>query len=131
MRYHIGPNPPGQLCLPRRAAGICQGIIGPIPFRQASDFNGNLTAATSISSTSPVSQYKYGGKEWNPTSLSYDFGARNYLPAVPRWNAMDPLIKTLKPWGDKETVLIPYSYHSDEQTVEEYGVITVRYDDSL
>lgn len=40
-------------------------------------------------------------------------------------------IKTLKPWGDKETVLIPYSYHSDEQTVEEYGVITVRYDDSL
>ncbi len=86
---------------------------------------------TSISSTSPVSQYKYGGKEWNPTSLSYDFGARNYLPAVPRWNSMDPLIKTLKPWGDKETVLIPYSYHSDEQTVEEYGVITVRYDDSL
>lgn len=25
-------------------ADFCQGIIGPIPFRQASDFNGNLTA---------------------------------------------------------------------------------------
>ena len=68
-----------------------QDIIGPIHIRQASDFNGNLTAATSISSTSPVSQYKYGGKEWNPTFLSYDFGARNYLPALPRWNSMDPL----------------------------------------
>ena len=103
MRYHIGPSSPGQLCLPRRAAGICQGIIGPIPFRQASDFSGYLTAATSISSTSPVSQYKYGGKEWNPTSLSYDFGARNYLPAVPRWNSMDPL-------AEKYYSISPYVY---------------------
>ena len=82
---------PGQSCLPRRAAAICQSIIGPIPFRQASDFNGNLTAATSISSTSPVSQYKYGGKEWNPTSQSYDFGARNYLPGGPRYPLPKPL----------------------------------------
>ena len=103
MRYHIGPSSPGQLCLPRRAAGICQGVIGPIPFRQASDFNVNLTAAISISSTSPVSQYKYGGKEWNPTSLSYDFGARNYLPAVPRWNSMDPL-------AEKYYSISPYVY---------------------
>lgn len=86
---NIGPNPPGQYRLPRRAADFCQEIIGPIPFRQASDFSGNLTAATSISSTSPVSQYKYGGMEWNHTSLSYDFGARNYLTAVPRWNSME------------------------------------------
>ena len=58
---------------------------------------------TSISSTSPVSQYKYGGKEWNPTSLSYDFGARNYLPAVPRWNSMDPL-------AEKYYSISPYVY---------------------
>ena len=40
-------------------------------------------------------------------------------------------VKTLKPWGEEETVLIPYSYHTDVQDIEEYGVITVRYDDSL
>lgn len=40
-------------------------------------------------------------------------------------------VKTLKPWGEEETVLIPYSYHSDVQDIEEFGVITVRYDDSL
>ena len=58
---------------------------------------------TSISSTSPVSQYKYGGKEWNSTSLSYDFGARNYLPALPRWNSMDPL-------AEKYYSISPYVY---------------------
>ena len=40
-------------------------------------------------------------------------------------------VKTLKPWGEEETVLIQYSYHTDVQDIEEYGVITVRYDDSL
>ena len=58
---------------------------------------------TSISSTSPVSQYKYGGKEWNSTSQSYDFGARNYLPALPRWNSMDPL-------AEKYYSISPYVY---------------------
>ena len=85
---NIGPNSPGQSCL---------------PWRTADNFNGNLTAATSISSTFPVSQYKYGGKEWNPTSLSYDFGACNYLPAIPRWNSMDPL-------AEKYYSISPYVY---------------------
>ncbi len=74
-----------------------------LPRRTADNFSGYLTAATSISSTSPVSQYKYGDKEWNPTSLSYDFGARNYLPAVPRWNSMDPL-------AEKYYSISPYAY---------------------
>ena len=58
---------------------------------------------TAISSTPAVSQYKYGGKEWSPTSLSYDFGARNYLPSVPRWNSMDPL-------AEKYYSISPYVY---------------------
>ena len=74
-----------------------------LPRRTADNFSGYLTAATSISSTSPVSQYKYGGKEWSPTSLSYDFGARNYLPAIPRWNSMDPL-------AEKYYSISPYVY---------------------
>jgi len=44
-----------------------------------------------ISSTSAVSEYRYGGKEWSDVTLSYDFGARNYLPSIPRWTTMDPL----------------------------------------
>jgi len=58
---------------------------------------------TPISSTTAVSQYKYGGKEWSGTTLSYDFGARNYLPALPRWSTMDPL-------AEKYYSVSPYVY---------------------
>ena len=58
---------------------------------------------TAISSTTAVSEYKYGGKEWSSTSLGYDFGARNYLPAIPRWNSMDPL-------AEKYYSISPYVY---------------------
>ena len=58
---------------------------------------------TAISSTSPVSQYKYGGKEWNGTTLTYDFGARNYLPSLPRWSTMDPM-------AENYYSISPYSY---------------------
>ena len=56
-----------------------------------------------ISSTSAVSEYKYGGKEWSDVTLSYDFGARNYLPAIPRWSTMDPLAEKYYPFT-------PYAY---------------------
>ena len=56
-----------------------------------------------ISSTSAVSEYKYGGKEWSDVTLSYDFGARNYLPAIPRWSTMDPL-------AEKYYSISPYVY---------------------
>ena len=56
-----------------------------------------------ISSTSAVSEYKYGGKEWSDVTLSYDFGARNYLPAIPRWSTMDPL-------SEKYYAVSPYVY---------------------
>lgn len=41
------------------------------------------------------------------------------------------LIKTLKPWGTDEVIMIPYSYHSNKGLEENYGYITIRYDDAL
>ena len=40
------------------------------------------------------------------------------------------LLKTLRPWGTEELVLIPYSYHSGNEP-EECGVITVAFDETL
>ena len=41
------------------------------------------------------------------------------------------LIKTLKPLGEEELLLIPYSYHTKEQEEEKQGIITVKYDPTL
>ena len=56
-----------------------------------------------ISSSTPVSQYKYANKEWDTTTASYDFGARRYTPAVPRWTTIDPL-------AEKYYAISPYVY---------------------
>lgn len=50
----------------------------------------------------PNYQYKYNGKEWqNELGLNiYDYGARNYDPAIGRWFTVDPLVEeTLDPYG--------------------------------
>ena len=74
---------------------------------------------TPISSTSAVSEYKYGGKEWDGTTLSYDFGARNYIPAIPRWSTMDPL-------AEKYYAISPYVYCAGNPVnlVDEDGLST-------
>ena len=41
------------------------------------------------------------------------------------------LIKTLKPWGADEIIMIPYSYHTTSNPEENYGYITIRYDSAL
>ena len=56
-----------------------------------------------ISSTTAVSQYKYGNKEWDATTASYDFGARRYTPSIPRWTTIDPL-------AEKYYAISPYVY---------------------
>ena len=56
-----------------------------------------------ISSSTPVSQYKYANKEWDTTTASYDFGARRYTPSIPRWTAIDPL-------AEKYYSVSPYVY---------------------
>ena len=50
-------------------------------------------------------QYKYNSKEWqDELGLDmYDYGARNYDPAIGRWMNMDPLAEKFVP-------LSPYSY---------------------
>src|SRR5690554_466217 len=50
-------------------------------------------------------RYKFGGKEWQDEFdvNVYDFGARNYDPALGRWMNLDPL-------AEKYSQITPYAY---------------------
>lgn len=50
-------------------------------------------------------KHKYNGKEWqDELGLNfYDYGARNYDPALGQWMNIDPLAKNLRRWS-------PYNY---------------------
>ncbi|WP_310992897.1 RHS repeat-associated core domain-containing protein [Aequorivita marina] len=43
-------------------------------------------------------KYKFGGKEYDDTFdlNTYDFGARNYDPALGRWMNIDPLAEMMR-----------------------------------
>ena len=49
------------------------------------------------------SPYKYGGKEWNTTTSTYDFEARQLSPSFLRFTSMDPLC-------EKYYSISPYAY---------------------
>jgi RHS repeat-associated protein len=58
-----------------------------------------------VTSTNPGQKYKYNGKEFqDELGLNfYDYGARNYDPALGRWMNIDPLVEKFPSWS-------PYAY---------------------
>ena len=61
---------------------------------------------SSFPSGATESPYKYGGKEWNITTSTYDFEARLFAPAFHRFTTMDPLT-------EKYYSISPYAYCSN------------------
>ena len=71
-------------------------------------FGGEISVASSLNVTlfpasATESPYKYGGKEWNETTSSYDFETRQMAPNFHRFTTMDPL-------AEKYYGISPYVY---------------------
>lgn len=74
------------------------------PFGEEFAVNTNTSPAFPAGMTE--SPYKYGDKEWNSTTSTYDFEARQLAPAFHRFTTMDPLVE--KYYG-----ISPYAYCAD------------------
>jgi RHS repeat-associated protein len=72
-------------------------------------------------------KYKYNGKEWqDELGLNmYDYGARNYDPALGRWMNIDPLAETSRRWSP-----FTYCYNSPMVFVDPDGMRADWYSDA-
>lgn len=81
---------------------------GPIPGDIPMTKMAQLIGGNSSTTASVTNNYKYNGKEYqDELGLNmYDYGARNYDPALGRWMNIDPLAEKSRRWS-------PFTYCAD------------------
>ncbi|SHL71445.1 RHS repeat-associated core domain-containing protein, partial [Flagellimonas taeanensis] len=85
---------------------------------------------TSSYGNSVAQKWKFGGKEYedglNESIATYDFGARNYDPALGRWMNLDPLAEQMRRHS-------PYNYAFDNPVffIDPDGMAPINFDDPI
>ena len=67
-------------------------------------------------------KYRYNGKELNQDLGLYDYGARNYDPAIGRWLQIDPLAETMPGWSGYN-----YVYNNPISLIDPLGLSPYKY----